>query len=147
MSFPTRRGKTNAIVFIYAMGLLFLAIYLPYQARSSPSFLVPSIDAGYSWVWSRPIYYDTEKNKNLTAADLEEWRAKNIDSPLSVKNLLNPWLEESERNRKALPSTWIQIYGIDYTRLFFSFAVWTLAAGGLLYVLKKDDPGPPFPLP
>lgn len=137
MALPIVREKTSLVIAVYIVGLLLQAIYLPFLARLSPSFWTPSIDAQYSWVWDRPAYYDSAENKNISVAELQDLREKNIVSPKPSNWLLDKL--DFEQKDKGLPSDWVKIYGIDYKRLFLSLLIWTIFMRGIYIIVKKNE--------
>ncbi len=115
-----------------------LQAYICVSARHSPNLLIAGTDAGSSWVWDRPIYYDIDKNRNISLAEVEAWQASNSTPASQFEQYAKNWLPESFARQKVPPS-WIQIYGIAYTRLIIMLVLWTVVFGGLFYVLKKKS--------
>ncbi len=136
-----RLNKSKTLVWIYLLGIILQAVYLPFSARHSPNLLIAGTDAGYSWVWDRPIYYDIDKNRNISLAEVEAWQASNSTPASQFEQYAKNWLPESFARQKVPPS-WIQIYGIAYTRLIIMLVLWTVVFGGLFYVLKKKEATP-----
>ncbi len=121
----------RALMLLYLLGVLLQATYVPFQARQSASIFSAGMDAGYSWVWDRPVYFDSEKSTNISLAEAQEHKAKN---PPSANPLSKYLFGETE-----VPASWIPIYGIDYFRLLLTLGVWTILTGGLFLLLKKNE--------
>lgn len=136
MALPIIREKTSLVIVIYIIGLLLQVIYLPFVARITPSFWTPSIDAQYSWIWARPAYYDSTENKNISPAELQAWREKAMASPKPSNWLLDKL--DWEQKERALPPSWIIIYGIDYKRLLLTLLIWTVSLRGIYNIVKKN---------
>ena len=136
-----RLMRSKVLVLVYVLGILFQALYLPYYARQSSNLLSAGMDAGYSWVWDRPIYYDMEKDRNISQAEVEAWKAQSTAAKekagTNKEGLFGTWFSGFGAESK-LPVAWVQIYGIAYMRLFFTLAVWTVVTGGAFVLLKKS---------
>jgi hypothetical protein len=108
---------------------------LPYQARHGSNILAVSIDAGYSWVWDRPVFFDEKKNVNVSLAEVEAVNARTAPSQPGLFSPLDKFFADNDKQ----PSSWVQIYGIDYKRLLLTLTLWSVVMGGLLFVMKKKD--------
>lgn len=134
----SRLRQSKILVLIYLIGIVFQAIYVPFSARQSSSLLIAATDAGYSWVWERPLYYDMEKNRNIMAADVEAWKVSKSSSESTLEKAAKNWLPESLVAQKP-PASWVPIYGIAYVRWIVMLVLWTIIAGGLFYITKKRE--------
>ena len=132
----SRLKKSKLLVLIYIIGIVFQALYVPFSARQSSSLLISATDAGYAWVWQRPIYYDMEKNRNIMLAEVEEWKASKISSETTFEKVSKNWLPESLVTQKP-PTSWVPIYGIAYVRWIVMLILWTVIIGGLFYIMNK----------
>jgi hypothetical protein len=132
----SRLKKSKLLVLIYIIGIVFQAVYVPFSARQSSSLLIASTDAGYSWVWQRPIYYDMENNRNIMLAEVEAWKASKISSETTFEKVSKNWLPESLVTQKP-PASWVPIYGIAYVRWIVMLILWTVVTGGLYYIMKR----------
>jgi len=126
-------------VLIYIIGIAVQAVYVPFYARQSSSLLIAAKDAGYSWVWQRPIYYDMEQNRNIMLAEVEAWKVSKSSSETTFEKVSKNWLPESLVTQKP-PASWIPIYGIAYVRWIVMLILWTVVTGGLFYIMKKKAP-------
>lgn len=127
------------MVLIYIIGIAVQAVYVPFYARQSSSLLIAAKDAGYSWVWQRPIYYDMEQNRNIMLAEVEAWKVSKSSSETTFEKVSKNWLPESLVTQKP-PASWIPIYGIAYVRWIVMLILWTVVTGGLFYIMKKKAP-------
>jgi hypothetical protein len=134
----SRLKQSKLLVLIYLIGIVFQAIYVPFSARQSSSLLIAATDAGYSWVWERPIYYDMETNRNIMVADVEAWKASKSSTETTFEKYSKNWLPESLVAQKP-PASWVPIYGIAYVRWIVMLVLWTVVAGGLFYIMKKRE--------
>jgi hypothetical protein len=131
-----RLKQSKLLVLIYIIGILFQAVYVPFSARQSSSLLIAGIDAGYSWVWERPIYYDMEKNRNIMLAEVEAWKVSKTSSETTFEKISKSWLPEGLVTEK-LPASWVPIYGIAYVRWIVMLVLWTVVTGGLFCIMKR----------
>ena len=134
----SRLKKSKLLVLIYIIGIVFQAVYVPFSARQSSSILIAATDAGYSWVWQRPIYYDMENNRNIMLAEVEAWKASKISSETAFEKVSKNWLPESLVTQKP-PASWVPIYGIAYVRWIVMLILWTVVTGGLFYIMKRKN--------
>lgn len=131
-----RLKQSKLLVLIYILGIVFQAVYVPFSARQSSSLLITATDAGYSWVWQRPIYYDMEQNRNIMLAEVEEWKASKISNETTFEKVSKSWLPESMVAQKT-PASWVPIYGIAYVRWIVMLILWTVVTGGIFYIMNK----------
>lgn len=131
-----RLKQSKLLVLIYIMGIVFQAVYVPFSARQSSSLLIAATDAGYSWVWQRPIYYDMEQNRNIMSAEVEAWKAEKLSAETTFEKVSKSWLPESLVTQK-LPAAWVPIYGIAYVRWIVMLILWTVVTGGLFYIMNR----------
>ena len=131
-----RLKQSKLLVLIYIVGIVFQAVYVPFSARQSSSLLIAATDAGYSWVWQRPIYYDMEQNRNIMLAEVEAWKAEKLSAETTFEKVSKNWLPESMVAQKP-PASWAPIYGIAYVRWIVMLILWTVVAGGLFYIMNK----------
>ena len=133
-----RLKQSKLLVLVYIVGIVFQAIYVPFSARQSSSLLIAATDAGYSWVWQRPIYYDMEQNKNIMLADVEAWKAGKTSTETTIEKFSKNWLPESLVTQKP-PASWVPIYGIAYVRWIVMLILWTVVAGGVFYIMNRKS--------
>jgi len=131
-----RLKQSKLLVLIYIIGIVFQAVYVPFSARQSSSLLIAATDAGYSWVWQRPIYYDMEQNRNIMLAEVEAWKAEKLSTETSFEKVSKSWLPESLVTQK-LPAAWAPIYGSAYVRWIVMLILWTVVNGGLFYIMNR----------
>ena len=133
-TFISQLGKSKIVVLIFVLGILLQAVYLPYYARY---YLIITVDAGYSWIWDQPFYYDQDKKINVSMSDMDAWKAKAKESP-PKSSIFDSILGRSGDEIK-LPASWIRIEGIDYKRLLLTLSLWISMLAGVFYILKKRD--------
>ena len=142
-AFTDTLHKAKFVILIYILGILFQVAYVPYQARESLALQAAATDAGYSWVWNRPVYFDYENNVNISIADRQTWMAQN--SNIKISNTDAEKIMYSSKgspldnylNEIKLPATWIRIFGIDYKRLLLTLSLWTVVVGGVFFISNR----------
>ena len=137
-----RRIFVLSMLMLYSVGIVIQFLYVPYIARVGPQLHFAPYEANYSWRWTEPIYFDIEKRGNIFLSDVEDWKK----SPLSryfynEQRSLDSLFDKNQNpllNADAvkLPTSWIEIYGIDYKRVLMTFVAWTLLMGVLWFAGK-----------
>ena len=149
VTIANRLRNSKTLILIYLLGIIFQTIYLPFQARETAHLQAAATDAGYSWAWDRPLYFDYENNVNISVTDRQAWMAQNRNIKNSNTDLektmysgkgtsLDALFSESKNNEIKMPATWIRIFGIDYKRLLLTFSLWTVIMGCALFILKTN---------
>lgn len=137
-----KKNFVLSMIMLYLVGIVFQFLYVPYIARVGPQLHFAPYEANYSWRWNVPRYFDIEKMENIYLPDVEAWKKNPFSKYASNKQRTldsvftenkNNWLLDEEIK---LPSSWIEVYGIDYNRVLMTFVAWTILMGGLWFASK-----------